>query len=43
MSKAAYENAKPHAALDVARLILEHTNGSLESSSQSRLNTEINV
>ncbi len=29
MSKAAYENARPHAALDVAKLILEHTNGSL--------------
>ncbi|MBN1869904.1 MAG: hypothetical protein JW847_04935 [Candidatus Omnitrophica bacterium] len=25
MSKAAYENAKPHAALDIAKLILEHT------------------
>lgn len=29
MKKAAYENAKPHAALDVAKLILEHINGSL--------------
>jgi len=29
MNKAAYENARPHAALDVAKLILEHTNGSL--------------
>jgi processive 1,2-diacylglycerol beta-glucosyltransferase len=28
MSKAAYENARPHAALDIAKLILEHTNGS---------------
>ncbi|MBU4333361.1 MAG: glycosyltransferase [Candidatus Omnitrophica bacterium] len=25
MSKAAYENAKPHASLDIAKLILEHT------------------
>jgi len=29
MSRAAYENAKPHAALDVAKLILAHTNGAL--------------
>lgn len=30
MSRAAYENAKPHAALDVAKLILAHTNGRLD-------------
>lgn len=27
MSKAAYENAKPYAALDIAKLILEHAHG----------------
>ena len=43
MSKAAYENAKPHAALDIAKLILEHTNGSLASSSYASLNLETNV
>lgn len=43
MSKAAYENAKPHAALDIAKLILAHTNGSLESSAGQSLNFEANV
>ena len=43
MSKAAYENAKPHAALDVAKLILEHTNGSLAVKANSGLNPEAYV
>ena len=30
MSKAAYENAKPHSALDIAKLILAHTNGKVD-------------
>ncbi|HQP10928.1 MAG TPA: glycosyltransferase [Candidatus Omnitrophota bacterium] len=37
MSKAAYENAKPHAALDIAKLILEHTNGFLPIHSEDGL------
>lgn len=40
MSKAAYENARPHAALDIAKLILEHTNGSAMSRSRLVLNSE---
>ena len=43
MSKAAYENAKPHAALDVAKLILEHTNSSLEAKKDSGLILEAYV
>ena len=43
MSKAAYENAKPYAALDIAKLILDHTNGSQENSVDFHLNLETNV
>ena len=43
MSKSAYENAKPYAALDVAKLILDHTNGALETSDYHGLNLETNV
>jgi len=43
MSKSAYENAKPHAALDVAKLILDHTNGALNTATDHRLNLETNV
>jgi processive 1,2-diacylglycerol beta-glucosyltransferase len=43
MSKAAYKNAKPYAALDVAKLILDHTNGTLEAADHRLLNLETNV
>jgi len=43
MSKAAYENAKPHSALDIAKLILAHTNGVGEAPAFDTLNTETNV
>jgi len=43
MSKSAYENAKPHAALDVAKLILDHTNGALKTATYHRLDLETNV
>jgi processive 1,2-diacylglycerol beta-glucosyltransferase len=43
MSKAAYKNAKPYAALDVAKLILDHTNGTLEATDHRLLNLETNV
>lgn len=38
MSKAAYENAKPHAAVDIAKLILAHTNGFLAVKDDNGLN-----
>ncbi len=43
MSKSAYENAKPHAALDVAKLILDHANGALKTATYHRLDLETNV
>ncbi len=43
MSKAAYENARPHAALDIAKLILEHTNGSLVPKDNDCLSSETYV
>lgn len=43
MSKAAYENSKPYAALDIAKLILEHANGSLGAAAYRHLNLETNV
>ena len=43
MSKAAYENAKPHSALDIAKLILAHTNGKAEIPVLDALNSETNV
>jgi len=43
MSKSAYENAKPYAALDVAKLILNHTNGALGTAVYHALNLETNV
>jgi len=43
MSKAAYENAKPYAALDIAKLILEHTKGPIAPPMQHSLNLETNV
>ena len=43
MSKSAYENAKPYAALDVAKLILAHTNGAVETPVWHGLNSEKNV
>ena len=39
----ANENAKPYAALDIAKLILDHTNGSRENSVDFHLNLETNV
>jgi processive 1,2-diacylglycerol beta-glucosyltransferase len=43
MSKAAYENAKPYAALDIAKLILEHTHGPIVPPAFHSLNVETNV
>jgi processive 1,2-diacylglycerol beta-glucosyltransferase len=40
MSKAAYENARPHAALDIARLILDHINGAAVTNNGDYLNLE---
>jgi processive 1,2-diacylglycerol beta-glucosyltransferase len=40
MSKAAYENAKPHAALDISKLILAHTNGFRAAQAAHSLNLE---
>jgi processive 1,2-diacylglycerol beta-glucosyltransferase len=43
MSKAAYENAKPHSALDIAKLILAHTQRDMDPLALGVLKSETNV